>query len=100
MYNQGQQVKPGTGGIPSVPAIPPQYLNQQSQPQQQPHQQVAAPRLGVSTSYGQSQGTVQSGVAQNYGQLSAPIDVPTLIATKGYNPPNFDTRPAFVRHCF
>jgi hypothetical protein len=28
--------------------------------------------------------------------LSSPIDVPSMIAQKGYNPANFDTRPPFV----
>ena len=27
---------------------------------------------------------------------NTPIDVPSLIATKGYNPATFDTRPTFV----
>ncbi|KXN93392.1 YTH domain family protein 2 [Leucoagaricus sp. SymC.cos] len=30
--------------------------------------------------------------------LTAPVDVPTLIATKGYNPPTFDVKPAFARY--
>jgi hypothetical protein len=28
--------------------------------------------------------------------LASPIDVPTMIAQKGYNPATFDTRPDFV----
>ncbi|KAG8849495.1 hypothetical protein FRB91_009849 [Serendipita sp. 411] len=30
--------------------------------------------------------------------LSSPIDVPTMIAQKGYNPATFDTRPAYARY--
>jgi hypothetical protein len=29
---------------------------------------------------------------------NTPIDVPSLIATKGYNPTTFDTRPQFARY--
>ena len=32
--------------------------------------------------------------------LSSPIDVPSMIAQKGYNPANFDTRPPFVSSSF
>ena len=78
-YNaQQQQVK--AQGIPSVPAIPTQFLNQQQNL-----------RLGLNTQMG-SLGVVPA----QPGILTSPIDVPTLVATKGYNPPNFETRPAFV----
>ncbi|KZP01142.1 YTH-domain-containing protein [Calocera viscosa TUFC12733] len=30
--------------------------------------------------------------------LTSPIDVPALIAAKGYNPPSFDTQPHFARY--
>lgn len=81
-YNtQQQQAK--AQGIPGVPAIPPQFLNQQQQNL----------RLGLNTQMG------NLGVMPGQpGILTSPIDVPTLVATKGYNPPNFDTRPAFVSH--
>ncbi len=81
--------------VPNVPSIPAQYLNQGQ-----------APRLGVSGSTGNvtNQGVPgqggspgqgnQSGGAENF--IGSPIDVPTLIATKGYNPVAFDTRTAFV----
>ena len=94
LYQQGKMEGSGQN-VPSVPSIPPQYLNQGQ-----------APRLGVSGSAGNvanqggptqggspGQGN-QAGGAENF--LSSPIDVPTLIATKGYNPVDFDTRPAFV----
>jgi hypothetical protein len=85
-YQQGQN-----DNVPNVPPIPQQYLQQQQSNTQ-------APRMGASNSYGQGQPPQgQSGTGQpqnNYA--NTPIDVPTLIATKGYNPPNFDIRPQFV----
>lgn len=71
-------------GIPSVPPIPAQYL--------QPNQQQNL-RLGLNAQAG---GLGVLGAQP--GILTSPIDIPTLIATKGYNPQNFDTRPAFVSH--
>ncbi|KAM5532344.1 hypothetical protein V8D89_014023 [Ganoderma adspersum] len=95
LYQQGKMEGNGQN-VPSVPSIPAQYLNQGQ-----------APRLGVSGSTGNvanqggpaqggspGQGN-QSGGVENF--LGSPIDVPTLIATKGYNPVDFDTRPAFAR---
>ncbi|KAF8274874.1 YT521-B-like domain-containing protein [Lactarius quietus] len=80
-YNaQQQQAK--AQGIPNVPAIPTQFLNQQQNL-----------RLGLNTQMG-SLGVLPA----QPGVLTSPIDVPTLVATKGYNPPNFDTRPAFARY--
>jgi len=80
-YNQGQK-----GNIPNVPSIPSQYLNQQS---------GQAPRMGNSFNQAQTQG-------DNSGQpvpgfINSPVDVPSMIAGKGYNPPSFDIRPGFVR---
>jgi hypothetical protein len=84
-YN-AQQQQPKAQGIPSVPPIPPQYL--QSNQQQNL-------RLGLNSQSG------NLGVlGAQPGVLTSPVDIPTLIATKGYNPPNFDTRPSFVRHLF
>ncbi|KAI0273443.1 YT521-B-like domain-containing protein [Gloeopeniophorella convolvens] len=81
---QQQQQQQGKGpGVPSVPPIPAQYLNQQQNLRLGLNTQVGA--LGV-------MGTAQPGI------LTSPIDVPTLVATKGYNPPNFDTRPPFARY--
>jgi hypothetical protein len=82
-FNQGQK-----GNIPNVPPIPTQYLNQ-NQPGGQ------APRMGNSSNQVHPQG-------DNNGQpvpgfINSPVDVPSLIAGKGYNPPNFDVRPGFVR---
>lgn len=83
-----------SGPVPNVPAIPQQYLQQQQQP-----------RLGVATSFGgqqggagqqaQGQGTT-SGQTPTTAFANTPIDVPSLIATKGYNPTAFDVRPTFV----
>lgn len=81
---QHQQQK--AQGIPNVPPIPPQYL--------QANQQQNL-RLGLNA----QQGGLGVLGAQP-GVLTSPVDIPTLIATKGYNPQNFDTRPSFVRHLF
>ncbi|KAG5643233.1 hypothetical protein DXG03_001317 [Asterophora parasitica] len=71
----------GGGNVPSVPAIPQQYLQQQQQ-------------RGASYQ-NQNQGGQQG---QSGSFTHTPIDVPSLIATKGYNPTNFDTRPQFARY--
>jgi YTH domain-containing family protein len=84
--NSQQQQQKGQG-IPSVPAIPPQFL--QSNQQQNL-------RLGLNTQMGSGLGVLGA----QPGILTSPVDIPTLIATKGYNPQNFDTRPPFVGHVF
>jgi YTH domain-containing family protein len=88
------QTKNGGAGIPSVPSIPAQYLNQGQ-----------GPRMGLANA---SQGNQQSPEGRGSSQgsnaqsppgdalITSPIDVPSLIATKGYNPAEFDTRPLFV----
>lgn len=88
---QGQ--KNGNGvGIPNVPPIPSQYLSNQG----------SAPRMGATTpsnasgSQHPSRASSQAN-ASGDGFVGSPIDVPTLIATKGYNPVDFDTRPSFAR---
>lgn len=90
-YNQGQQ---GRSDVPSVPPIPSQYLQQQQQPG------APGPRLGLVNQYSQGQpGQGQqlgSGNQQMPGFVNTPIDVPSLIAAKGYNPSAFDIRPSFV----
>jgi YTH domain-containing family protein len=115
---QGYQTQYGGGGfgnMPPPPPIPAQYLNQVQ----------AAGRLGGGNmplgmgGYGPAGGTGQAFgpvgggglMGQSQGQpglqqqpptldpaaiLSSPIDVPSMIAQKGYNPANFDTRPPFV----
>lgn len=95
---QQQQANQGwnASGGPPVPAIPTQYLQQQSH----------APRLGAVTNYGGGlglQGNINSGQQQSNSPgtpsyAGSPIDVPTLIATKGYNPTNFEIRPTFARY--
>lgn len=78
-------------GLPPNPPIPAQYLNQQAGP---------GPRIGVTSPFGQNvQGQVQQTGGQQVppGFLGSPIDVPSLIAAKGYNPASFDCKPSFVR---
>ena len=71
-------------GIPDVPPIPQQYLQ--------------TSRI-TSATFGQSSSPQGGNLGQSPEQdiITSSIDVPSLIATKGYNPPNFDIRPQFVR---
>jgi len=96
----------------------PQYISQQGQAQGQGQGQGQPPRLGMmSPGYGQggaqnmlqgaqgvsgATGTGLMGAGQPIppGVLTSPIDVPTLIATKGYNPAEFDLRPQNVSRSF
>ncbi|KAI0672855.1 YTH-domain-containing protein [Trametes maxima] len=92
LYQQGKLAAEGGQNIPSVPSIPSQYLNQG----QAPRMGAAAPGNNGGGQGGQNpaQGG-QNGSGENF--ITSPIDVPTLIATKGYNPVEFDTRPTFAR---
>ncbi|KAG7092924.1 hypothetical protein E1B28_009229 [Marasmius oreades] len=67
----------GNGGdkIPDVPPIPAQYLQQRGA--------GAGNNLGGQESEG-----------KNFG----PVDVPALIASKGYNPAHFDIKPPYARY--
>ncbi|KZT09764.1 YTH-domain-containing protein [Laetiporus sulphureus 93-53] len=94
LHNLYQGKNGNSGDIPGVPSIPAQYLNQ-AQP----------PRLGMTSpgaignqthSRAQSLSNSQAGSMDNF--IASPMDVPTLIATKGYNPVEFDTRPLFARY--
>jgi YTH domain-containing family protein len=101
----------GNNSIPNVPPIPPQYLNNQGQ----------APRLGKNQNnfgvVGGGNGGGQHGHNQNAGVnangtgvnpsatqfpirsenlITSPVDIPTLLATKGYNPVDFDIKPPCV----
>ena len=85
-YQQsGGHSKTSSGSaVPSVPPIPPQYLQQQGN-------QVNRQGLGFNDTPSDPPQPVQP-------FLEAPIDVPTLVATKGYNPAQFDIRPPFARY--
>ncbi|KAL1720093.1 YT521-B-like domain-containing protein [Schizophyllum commune] len=82
----------GGNDIPSVPPIPAQYLQQNNTGGQ--------PRLGMNNTGGATSPVGgQPGPAPSLqGFVNAPIDVPSLIAAKGYNPSNFDIRPQFARY--
>ncbi|KAJ6531205.1 YT521-B-like domain-containing protein [Mycena capillaripes] len=69
----GYQQQQASKGQP-VPPIPQQYMQQQQQQQRVP-----------------------SGQTPTQGFVNTPVDVPSLIASKGYNPANFDLRPSFAR---
>ncbi|KAJ7827752.1 YT521-B-like domain-containing protein [Mycena olivaceomarginata] len=66
----GQQASKGQ----PVPPIPQQYMHQQQQQQRVP-----------------------SGQTPTGGFVNTPVDVPSLIASKGYNPTEFNLRPNFAR---
>lgn len=88
-YGYQQAGKGDSGsGAPNVPPIPQQFLQQQ-------------PRMTGGSSFSQGGGGQQqgsgSGLASGPALMTTPVDLPTLVATKGYNPANFDTRPQFVR---
>ena len=94
-YQQGtSHTKSGSGNsnggisVPSVPPIPQQYLQQQGQGA------GGRPGLGVATSFNNQS---PSGQTPPQGFVTTPIDVPSLIASKGYNPSTFETRPQFAR---
>ena len=92
----------GNNGIPNVPPIPPQFLNNQGQ----------APRLGKNfgvvgggqLGQNQSVGLNVNGNGANTSttqfrsenSISSPVDIPTLLVTKGYNPVEFDIKPPCV----
>ncbi|PPQ78169.1 hypothetical protein CVT25_015502 [Psilocybe cyanescens] len=96
--SSGSNTAPGSSGtVPSVPPIPQQYL-QQGQAQ---GNQGNRPGLGVATTFPTSSSApsaVPTGQTPVQPFVNTPIDVPTLIATKGYNPAQFDTRPQFARY--
>lgn len=87
-YMYDQQGRPDPS-IPNVPPIPAQYL---------PQAAGQGPRLVTTPQFGQGQpgqGQIGNG-NQTLQGFTTPIDVPSLIVSKGYNPANFDIRPNFV----
>ncbi|KAF5315582.1 hypothetical protein D9611_004857 [Ephemerocybe angulata] len=104
-YQQGGHSKAssgssGAGNIPAVPPIPSQYLQQQQGYGQQQQQQSGRPGLGVATNFtgNGNGGNGSSGQTPVQQYINTPIDVPTLIAAKGYNPQGFDIKPGFARY--
>jgi hypothetical protein len=51
----------------------------------------------MGNSFNQGQMQRDNNVQSTPGFINSPVDVPTLIAGKGYNPPSFDVHPSFVR---
>lgn len=101
----------GNNGVPNVPPIPPQFLNNQGQPPRLGQNQnnfVVLGGRGGGGQHGQNQGvganTNGTGVNTPAARfplgsenlITSPVDVPTLLATKGYNPVDFDTKPPYV----
>lgn len=86
MYQHGSKAETASA-VPSVPPIPPQYLQQQSR--------ISA-GFGQGGAGGQQQQQLTTSLQNPQNFLSNPIDLPSLIAAKGYNPTNFDIRPAYV----
>lgn len=85
--NMGHTKNSSGSAIPSVPPIPPQYLQQQGN-------QVNRQGLGIAPGFNDT----PSDPTPVQPFLETSIDVPTLVATKGYNPVQFDIRPAFARY--
>ncbi|KAI0362506.1 YTH-domain-containing protein [Trametes cingulata] len=96
LYQQGKLAEGNGQGIPSVPSIPSQYLNQGQAPRMGASAAINAVGGQAGQNQQQGQGGQNASGAENF--ITSPIDVPTLIATKGYNPVEFDTRPAFARY--
>lgn len=99
----------GNNGIPEVPPIPPQFLNNQGQPprlgQNQNNFGVVGGGSGGGHGQNPSAGANANGAGGNTAShfpigsdnlITSAIDVPTLLATKGYNPVEFDIKPPFV----
>jgi hypothetical protein len=82
-----------TSPMPPVPQIPTQYLNQVAGAQ--------PPRLGPNSLYGPAYAhNPVASYPSNDAMMAPVVDIPSLIATKGYNPVNFDTKPTDVRQAF
>lgn len=99
----------GSDGIPNVPPIPPHFLNNQGQAPRLGHSQKGFVVLGGGVGGGQhsqNQSVNANGTGVNTSAtrlpvgsenlITSPVDIPTLLATKGYNPVEFDTKPPCV----
>ena len=101
----------GNNVIPNVPPIPPQFLNNQGQAPRMGRDQNNFGMVGGGSGSGQHDqnhggsvngngaGTNPSATHFHIGSgdpITSPVDVPTLLATKGYNPVEFDIKPPCV----
>lgn len=98
----------GNNGIPNVPPIPPQFLNDQGQAPRLGNNQHNFGVMGGGGQHGQNHGVGVNGNGaganasatqfpiRSENLITSPVDVPTLLATKGYNPVDFDIKPPYV----
>jgi YTH domain-containing family protein len=87
--------------MPPPPPIPAQYLHQVGVQHSGRLNAGSGPAFAQQGNGGIGGiGSPQQPVALQPGNpatyLSSPVDVPTMIAQKGYNPATFDTKPPFV----
>jgi len=101
----------GNNVIPNVPPIPPQFLSNQGQAPRLGQNQNNFGMVGGGSGGGQhdqnhSGGLNGNGTGTNTSAtqfpvgsedlITSPVDIPTLLATKGYNPVDFDIKPPCV----
>ena len=89
----------GNDGIPNVPPIPPQFLNNQGQAPRLGQNQNNFGVVGGGSTNGNGTGASTSATQFPIGSdksITSAVDIPTLLATKGYNPVEFDVKPLCV----
>lgn len=91
MKAQGVQIPPGFGGMRNGGGAQGRQQGSNEFPPQMGYAGIPARDVGVGT----TPSTV--GAVAPSTSLESPIDIPSLIATKGYNPPAFELRPPNVR---